>query len=455
MTAPRSLRGQLLLAFVGLASFVVLIGAIAMVALVRQAVWAPLDAQMEEEAETFRTLVGDRGPELADAVARIASEPDFGPGKFVRVIAPDGRVLAEAGRAPAAAERDAPAGPATLHDRHDVLRIARYPAPGGTSLEIGVRVHDRERTIRRATWAIALGAPLLLGVVVAVAATIARRASREIDRLALELETVEAGSLDRRLASRRTTEVDRLAAVLNRLLGRLERAVGHLRRFTGDAAHELRTPVAALRAHIEVALARPPSVEAYRDGLLDALEQTERLERLAADLLTLSAVEAGTGRSEAVRLDVVARDVAGSLEPIAQEQGRPFTCTTDGPVVVRGTRELLERLVLNLVDNAFRHTPPAAAVELSVRAVDGLATVAVRDHGAGIPDADVSALFERFHRGRTGAPGAGLGLALCHEIATSHRGRIALARAPGGGTIATVELPLDAPADGGSAARSA
>src|SRR5207237_8922225 len=118
---------------------------------------------------------------------------------------------------------------------------------------------------------------------------------------------------------------------LNRLLSRLETAVGHLRRFTADAAHGLRTPIAALRAHLEVALARGGSPDGYRNGLLDALEQTERLGRLAADLLTLSAVEAGVGGTGVVRLDAVAREVAAFLAPTAQAPGRRSACENEQP----------------------------------------------------------------------------------------------------------------------------
>src|SRR2546429_4139160 len=135
------------------------------------------------------------------------------------------------------------------------------------------------------------------------------RATAELDQLAAQPETIEASSLDRRLASGRTTEVDRLVAVLNRLLARLETAVGHLRRFTADAAHELRTPIAALRAHLEVALGRGGSPDGYRNGLLDALEQAERLGRAAADPLTPNAVATGAGGPDARRLVPLARDV--------------------------------------------------------------------------------------------------------------------------------------------------
>ena len=435
---PRSLRGELTLAFTALAALVVLAATTGMTIVLRHAVWAPLDAALEEEAEVV-SLGADRTG-LARAVARIGAEQDLGPRKFIRVEGPGGRLVAGSGRVPPGMEGAGPV-PATIDAGRHAYRVLRRPAPEGRTIQIGVGVDRHVRMLRRATAAIGATAAVLLATLAFLAWIITSRATADLARLASELETVEAGSLDRRLVPRRTTEVDRLSAVLNRLLARLEDALGHLRRFTADAAHELRTPIAALRARIEVTLARARSADEYREGLVDALEQTERVGRLADDLLTLSAVEGGTIGAELVRLDSVAREVAEFLDPVAQEQGRRFACAADEPVTVAGSAELLKRLLLNLVDNAFSHTAPSAAVRLSVRADPDTATIEVRDEGAGIPTADLPRVFDRFHRGRTSARGAGLGLALCREIAAGHRGRIALGSTPGAGTTVTVTLP--------------
>jgi signal transduction histidine kinase len=447
VTRTRSLRTQLVLAFAVLAGCVVLAAGLSTAALIRHAVWAPLDAALEEEAETLNQLGGAAGS-LSTVVARIGSETNLGAGKFIRIIARDGSVIGRWGDVPAAVVAlPLPAVPAedgttVGHDR-DAARVVRWLAPDGTWTEIGVHARDRLRMLRHATLAIVGGAGMLLVFLVGLAWEITGRATRELDRLVEELETVEAGSLHRRLVARRTSEVDRLAVVLNRLLARLERALDHLRRFTADAAHELRTPIAALRARIEVTLARGDTAAAYRDGLVDALEQTERLGRLAADLLTLSAVEAVAVPDAPVRLDGIAREVAEFLEPVAQEQGRSFVCRADDPISVRGAEDLLKRMVLNLVDNAFRHTRPGVAVEVAVRGNNGTAEIEVRDAGDGIDDPDPERLFRRFHRGPSSNAGTGLGLALCHEIATRHRGRIALRSAPGRGTVVTVTLPRE------------
>jgi signal transduction histidine kinase len=422
--------------------------AIGMAVLIEHAQWAPLDAALQEEADTLAALFDlGHAAALDEVVARLASERDLGTPKFVRVTGSDGETLAQSGSVPdAVALLSSPAARvATVQEKGEAYRVVWCRAGGGWS-QIGVNGSAHMRLLRRADWVIGGTAAGLLLCMSGLAWTITTRGTVELARLAAELETIEASSLDRRLAPRHTTEVDRLTTVLNRLLGRLEAAIDHLRRFTADAAHELRTPIAALRAHLDVAIGSAPSAEAYRNGLLDALEQTERLGRLAEDLLALSAVEAGVagpaGQTEVVRLDVIAREVAEFLEPVAQEQGRRFTSRVEAPLLVHGTPALLKRLVLNLVDNAFRHTPPPAGVDVHLASSNGVVNLEVSDQGPGIPPDEVPLVFERFHRGRSASAGTGLGLALCREIVLRHHGNIALRSAPGVGTTVTVTLPL-------------
>jgi signal transduction histidine kinase len=442
--SPRSLRVRLVLAFVAGAAVVVIAAAAGMMVLIERAQWTALDASLAEEASTVATLrhVGDPA-HFRELVAQVAREPDLGPGKFVRVTRAEGSVVAEAGTPPrdlAPVPPGGAAGTIPFESGGQAYRVAWYPSAGGWAV-IGVPAYARPTT--RARWTIAFATAALLAVLAGLAWVVTSRATRELDWLAAELETIEAGSLDRRLARRHTSEVDRLTSVLNRLLARLDTAMTQLRRFTADAAHELRTPVAALRTHLEVALGRGGTAESYRDGLVDALEQSERLGLLAENLLTLSGVEGGSAaiRPEPVHLDDLVREVAESVEPLAEDQGRRFSCHVGTPVVVRGDPVLLKRVILNLVDNALRHTPAGAGVDLSVASENGVATLAVRDRGPGIPPEDVPHVFERFHRGRTAGGGSGLGLALCREIVARHGGDIHLASRLGAGTTVTVTLP--------------
>jgi signal transduction histidine kinase len=446
--APQTLRWQLIRPFVALTAVAIVAASLSVEGLLVRAVWSPVDSAFREEAETLVLFEKTGGPSaLREAVANVAGEHEWRmTGKFIRVWSADGNLIAHAGTAPAGVD----AAPSTdeprllLDDAADPYRVVPYSAASGERMEIGARVRHQVRVLSRVRIGIAAGAAAMLVGISLLGWKTTSKATAELERLAAELETLEAASLDRRLPTQRTAEVDRLASVLNRLLARLDKAMAHLRRFTADAAHELRTPIAALRAHLEVAIARGGTTHDGQNGLLDALEQTERLGRLAEELLTLSVVESGASaydRTPTVDLAAIAGEVAEFLEPIAQEQERTFQCLTDASVKVRGSSELLKRLVLNLVDNAFRHTPPKTRVRLTVRSVNGSAMVEVADQGPGISPADLPLVFERFHRGRGSAGGTGLGLALSREIVALHEGEIRLESAVGAGTIVTVMLP--------------
>lgn len=463
MIDRRSLRVRLTTAFVTVAAVLVVAGYVGAAWLLERAVWQPLDAALAEEAVGLELLRpdqhgfdGDTGggvrsgssdpvrDGLAAAVRRLGSERDLGPDKFVVVSSAAGRTIAAAGHLPAmVAEEMATGGDAArfVSQGASRYRIVSHRFGHGGSVLIGVRVDSRLRTLRRARAALAIGAlGLLLGVGV-LAWSITTRATREMDAVTAELESLEADAMSRRLTPRGTTEVTRLTDALNRLLARLEQAQRRLQRFTADAAHELRTPLAALRATLETAVARPPSVGADRDALLDAIEQAERLGVLADDLLTLSSIESADPPTRAtVSLGTVAREVAEFLDPVAREQQRDFVVEVEGDARVPGEAPLLRRLVLNLLGNAFTHTARGVAVHLHVRPRDGGIELMVRDRGDGIAPADQRLLFERFARPPRPGGGAGLGLAICREIVTRHHGTIAL-DSGSQGTRVTVRLP--------------
>jgi signal transduction histidine kinase len=448
MKPLRSLRVQLTTGFAAIAGVAVVGAALCMGVVVARSIWDPLEARVAEEAETLAGL-GSVGSDHFDVAATMmAAEEDVGPGRFIVATLPDGRARSW-GPVPDAFRVASIAGMSesarAMADAASGTRTALVKTGDGVDVLLGVRVDQPAAAVRRAHLLIATGAALLIASLATLAWAVTTRATRELCRLADELETIEAGSLDRRLEAPTTSEVDRLAIVLNRLLARLEVSMAHLRRFSADAAHELRTPIAALRARLEVAVASPRDATAYREQLLDALEQTERLERLAEDLLSLAAIEADhrpVHQDRVVDLARLARDVGDSLEPIAHEQRRQLVVRAPEVLRVVGIPDLLKRLMVNLVDNALRYSPPEAAIELAVERTNGHACIRAHDDGPGIPRAEQARVFERFYRGHQSRGGAGLGLALCREIALRHRGEIELASAPGAGTTVLVTLPL-------------
>ncbi len=308
------------------------------------------------------------------------------------------------------------------------LRLARSVAP---LLRI-------ESAVRRELAAILVG---VCGVGVAGAFWIATRALTPVRRLATEAEhlsTLAEGSLPR---TGRGDEVDALARILNDLLDRVRADVRRTRRFSADAAHEIRTPLAAIRGHLELLLDR---VDAdARRTLENVLEEVDRLSRLVRRLLLLEKLEGGepaVGR--AVDLGRLASDLLQHLGVLAEERGIELRCQT-APAVVQGDPERLRQVFLNLLDNAFAHTPRGGRVTLRVLRESDRVRAVVEDTGPGIPRERLERVFDRFSsdRSRPGA-GTGLGLPIARAIARAHGGELHATSADG--AIFTLDLPAAA-----------
>ncbi len=258
-------------------------------------------------------------------------------------------------------------------------------------------------------------------------------------------------SLHKRLggADEEGDEVARLAATLNDMIGRLETSFGGLRRFTADASHELKTPLTVLRACLERAMTAPRGSTEQLQSLEEALHEVARMTDLVNGLLTLA--RADEGRFDLVRdvvlLDAVVRDVAETAQILGEPAGLQVAVTECQPVTVEGDATRLRQLLLNLVTNAIKYTPPGGRVTLSLVEADGLAEVAVRDTGIGIAAADLPFIFDRFWRAdrarsrASGRIGTGLGLAIAQYIAQAHGGTLTARSRLTRGSTFTLRLP--------------
>lgn len=324
------------------------------------------------------------------------------------------------------------------------------PAPGATYLvQVGVRLNVIDAAL---SWFLALLLwSLVPCVVIAMIAGrwMAGRALAPLARLAAETRAIDVSALGRRLTVRGAgDELDAVAHAFNDTLERLERAVGDMKQFSTALAHELRTPLAALRGDTELALLHARSPEEYRRGLASQLEELDRLAHLITSLLTLARAEAGDIplAADPVDLDALATSVCQSLAPVAEARGLTLTCSGSGRTVVRGDAGWLERLLLNLVDNAIAFTPAGGQVFVRVSQGEGSGRIEVSDTGIGIASADIPRLFERFYQADASRSarggGIGLGLSLARWIALRHNGTIDVASEPGRGSVFTVRLPL-------------
>ena len=289
--------------------------------------------------------------------------------------------------------------------------------------------------------------PLALGGAGVGGWFLARHALAPVDAMVNTARAIEAEDLSRRIeAADSPDELGRLAAVLNAMLARLERAFTAVRHFSADAAHELRTPLTILKGELEVALRSPPTPEEYRSVLVSCLEEVDRLSALVTDLLFLARSDSGNmsiARTP-VNLAAVLRDVCAALGALAETA--QITFKHDAPVELwtRGSEAMLFRLMFNLGENALKYTPPAGTVTLSLEPRGAEAHLAVRDTGAGIAAEEQRHIFDRFYRTDPARSrgGTGLGLALARSIVLAHGGQISVESRVGQGSCFTVRLPL-------------
>ena len=260
-------------------------------------------------------------------------------------------------------------------------------------------------------------------------------------------------------------ELGDLATTFNELLQRLDAAFEQQRRFLADASHELRTPVAILGGEAQHALARADrSPEELRAALAVMRDETRRLERIVADLFLLAR---GDAREQPLvpgelYLDELVADAVRAVRTLAAARDIQVECACDAELSCRGDEPLLRRLVLNLLDNAVKYTPPGGRVVASARREGDSLVVEVSDTGPGIPPESRERIFDRFYRvrqdrgpdavsgamsgamsGATGTPGtgAGLGLAIARWIAEAHGGSLVLARTGAGGSTFRFTMP--------------
>jgi heavy metal sensor kinase len=262
---------------------------------------------------------------------------------------------------------------------------------------------------------------------------------------------ISAEHLDERLETTGSgDELDRLAATLNDMLGRLDTAFRQIRQFSADASHELQTPLTILKGEIEVALRASRSPQEYQHILASALEESDRIARLVEALLLLSRADAGVLRMDRQPVDLaeLVREVGEDARVLAEAQGVTLESKSVAPLTIQGDREHLRRLLLNLVDNGIKYTPASGRVTLSLQRDGGWAALRVADTGIGLAPEEQERVFQRFYRApdavSQGKEGSGLGLCIASSIAAAHGGRIEVQSDAGCGSTFTVFLPLQA-----------
>jgi len=439
-------------------AIVVVIGAVAIYLGVRAELRGEVDNSLRDRAAalTVRGGVREGGPGEPDgrpppnrpggAFPILPREPFGGPEGFAQLVLPSGSVV----RPPAA--RDAlPLDPRTrrvarsgsgefLTDETVAgthVRVLTHGLGSRGAIQVARPLDEVDRQLDRVLLVLLLVGAAGVALGAALAAVVARTALAPIDRFTRRTEEI-AGDPEpsHRIDVTSKDELGRLARSFNTTLDSLERSVEAQRQLVADASHELRTPIASLRANIQTLehAERLPAAE-LESLRADIVAELDELTALVADIVEL-ARGAKPGESEDdVRLDEIVESVAHRAR--ARANGIAIDVSTE-PTVVRGAPDRIQRAVSNLVDNALKWSPGDGRVEIDLAA----GRLTVRDHGPGFQDGDIPHVFDRFYRADNARslPGSGLGLAIVRQAAEAHGGEVEAANAPGGGAVVRVSF---------------
>lgn len=441
-----SVRVRVTLAALVVVGATLAVGGIGLVVLLHRSLWNNLVTTATTQADDIATVAAG-GSLPADLKTR--------PDTAILVIDNSGQVLVAsndlAGRAapvptPKVGARVVTTIPGILpgDDDTDVVVATTVDSPDGPrSIFVLASDEQVEASTRSLAVALSAGLPVLLAIVGVLIWVLTGRAFRPVEAIRQEVDGISVGDLHRRVPVPPVNdEVGRLARTMNAMLSRLEAARDRQRQFVSDASHELRSPLAAILAQLEVARSRP--VEADWPAVAAALtEESSRLSRIVDDLLLLARADEGrlVAGSDPVDLDDIVVDEARRL----RAQGRvAVDLHALGAGRVHGDREQFRRVVRNLADNAERHAASTVAFELHSH--DGWVELVVADDGPGIPPDQRSRIFERFSRVDEARDrpmgGTGLGLAIVGETVALYGGTVGVADSPRGARF-VVRLPSD------------
>lgn len=315
------------------------------------------------------------------------------------------------------------------------------------------QLEDNHNMMWRYTTGLVSAIPAMLAISALGGYFLSRRVLRPVDEINGALRSINIGSLSRRLpVSRSRDELQRLAETCNEMLARLEDAVARINRFTADASHELRSPVAIIRTVAEYALRNPQIDSESKESLVEILAESVETGHLLEDMLTLARADAGYSDTvfEPVELHGLVEDVATRLRPLAGAKNQTVSIrAAGGPVWTNGDRSSIRRLLSILLDNAIKYTPAQGRIEMTLSALPARAVVSVQDSGIGIPEDLLPRIFDRFVRAdpsRGEVSGTGLGLAIARWIAGAHDATLTAQSTEHEGSVFTVEFRRAEPA---------
>ena len=316
------------------------------------------------------------------------------------------------------------------------------PALAEDDQELTIIIHGAQASFITTNWYITAAVMVLGGV---LAYFVSGHALKPLRSFAAQVEKVEPNNLtDMKITEEVLPEFRQFSRSFNQMLDRLDEGFTAQRQFTGNAAHELRTPLALMQARIELFAAEHPSMPPETAEFLTLLrEQTERLTQMTKTLLEMSALQS-VPRNDRIQLAPMMEEILTDLAPLAEKNGITLTCGGDGAMT--GSDGLLYRLLFNLTENAIKYNRPGGTVRLTVQEEAARLVIRVADTGCGIPESYRESIFQPFFRVDKSRSreygGVGLGLSLVWAIAELHGGSVCVEDSSEAGTTIAVQLPV-------------
>ncbi len=346
------------------------------------------------------------------------------------------------------------AAPFTPDNPH--IRPARFFKPENSRQRVEIRsaalivarpTRDIEEALLQLLQILIIAVPLTIVFAGGGGVFLAKRAFKPVEQMANTAREIEESDLSRRIDVKTKDELGMLASTLNQMIERLERAFQRQKEFTSDASHELRAPLAVIKAEASLALEKDRDPQAYRKSLEAVSQEADNMSVVINQLLTLARADAEKERLEFIKLDMAEflRDLCVDMEILCREKGLRLHLERFDKLLVRGNKRGLKNLIHNLLSNAIRYTPKGGAISVMLRKKGNMAVVSVTDTGIGIPSDDLPFIFERFYRVDKARSrdegGSGLGLAICQHIADIHGGSIEVESQVKKGSTFQVKLP--------------
>jgi heavy metal sensor kinase len=389
--------------------------------------------------------------------------------RFIRISTSDGKILYLSGT-PGNLSFDPskiplysynttkPSGHVEKINKNTSLLIAGISAssePQAYTIEIGISTEFLEDALSKLVKTLFYELPFVIFIIVCGGYILIKRALNAVEVMRATAEKITFSNLRQRLPVESTGDaVEHLGKTLNQMLERLEFAFQQASQFSADASHELRTPLTIMRSELESlrsAMQKLQTPHELNDRVSSVIEEAERLSEIIEGLASIVRLDAGEAKVDLSEFDlaILGRTTLEQMQLLAEEKNLKLMVDAMYPAKIMGDAPRIKQVIVNLLDNAIKYTPPGGTITLSISVIGNNAVMIVKDNGIGISQEDMPHIFKRFYRAdkarKRTAKGNGLGLSIIRAICYAHAGQVNIQSVEGVGTIVTIRLPINKP----------